>query len=252
MVVAGRQEFAAWENLDHVIASMAAEVPALAGATKAAPSAAFRMAGAKVPREPHCYSGRTAMLANINVSEPKFPDDPDTPLSFSMEGSPDQPPSALIPFAWSPGWNSYQAWNKFQEAIAGPLRGGNPGVRLVEPPTQPQQHYFRGVPAPFQRRDSEWLIVPLHHIFGSEELSIHSPGVKQLSPRAYLAMNDKDAERVGLGPEDRVEFTIADSTYRVALKIRSDLPQGLAGIPAGIEPLQRIQLPAWSRIVRAA
>ena len=65
-------------------------------------------------------------------------------------------------------------------------------------------------------------------------------------------MNDKDAERAGLRPEDRVEFTVAGSTYRVALTIRPDLPQGLAGIPAGIEPLQGIQLPAWSRIVRAA
>jgi len=252
MVDAGRQEFAAWENLDHVIASMAAEFPALAGTTETAPSAAFRMAGAKVPREPHRYSGRTAMLANINVSEPKPPSDLDSPLSFSMEGSPDQPPSALVPFAWSPGWNSYQAWNKFQEEIAGPLRGGNPGVRLVESAAQPEQEYFRDVPAPFLPHDGEWLIVPVYHIFGSEELSIHSPGVKQLSPRAYLAMNDKDAERAGLRAEDCVEFTIADSTYQVVLRVRSDLPQGLAGITAGIEPLQGIQRPAWSRIVRAA
>jgi NADH-quinone oxidoreductase subunit G len=252
MVAAGRQEFAAWENLDHVIASMVAEFPALAGAAQAAPSAAFRMAGAKVPREPHRYSGRTAMLANINVSEPKPPGDPDSPLSFSMEGSPDQPPSALVPFAWSPGWNSYQAWNKFQEEIAGPLRGGNPGVRLVETAAQPEQEYFRDVPAPFLPHDGEWLIVPVYHIFGSEELSTHSPGVKQLSPGAYLAMNDKDAERAGLRAEDPVEFTIAGSTYRVVLRMRSDFPQGLAGIPAEIEPLQGIQVPAWSRIVRAA
>lgn len=252
MVAAGRQEFAAWENLDHVITSMAVEVPALAAAPKAAPDSAFRMAGAKVPRQPDRYSGRTAMLANIDVSEPKPPDDPDSPLSFSMEGSPDQPPSPLIPFAWSPGWNSYQAWNKFQEEIAGPLRGGNPGVLLVETSVQTKQEYFRDVPAPFRPHDGEWLIVPVYHIFGSEELSIHSPGVKQLSPGAYLAMNDKDAERAGLRPEDPVEFTIAGSTHRAALRIRSDLPQGLAGIPAGIEPLQGIQLPAWSRIVRAA
>ncbi|HST79394.1 MAG TPA: NADH-quinone oxidoreductase subunit G, partial [Verrucomicrobiae bacterium] len=106
--------------------------------------------------------------------------------------------------------------------------------------------------APFLPRDGEWLIVPVYHIFGSEELSIDSPGVKQLSPGAYLAMNDKDAERAGLRPKDSVEFTVAGSKYRVVLRMRSDLPQGLAGIPAGIEPLQGIQLPAWSRIVRAA
>ena len=55
------------------------------------------------------------MLANISVHEPKPPEDPDSPLSFSMEGYPDEPPAALIPFFWSPGWNSIQAVNKFQE-----------------------------------------------------------------------------------------------------------------------------------------
>ena len=122
-----------WETLDDVVAALAAALPQLAAVTRAAPSADFRMAGAKVPREPHRYSGRTAMLANISVHEPKPPDDPDSPLSFSMEGNPDQPPSALLPFFWSPGWNSIQAVNKFQAEIGGPLRQGDPGVRLIEP-----------------------------------------------------------------------------------------------------------------------
>ena len=52
----------------------------------AAPSSKFRMAGAKIPREPHRYSGRTSITANISVVEPKPPDDPDSALSFSMEG----------------------------------------------------------------------------------------------------------------------------------------------------------------------
>ena len=64
-----------------------------AAVTRAAPSADFRIAGEKIPREPHRYSGRTSMLANISVHEPKPPDDPDSPLSFSMEGTPG--PAAL-------------------------------------------------------------------------------------------------------------------------------------------------------------
>src|SRR5262249_57333533 len=67
-----------------------------------------RMAGEKIPRQPHRYSGRTAMFANITVHEPKPPDDPDSPLSFSMEGYQGQPPSPLITRYWSPGWNSVQ------------------------------------------------------------------------------------------------------------------------------------------------
>ncbi|HEX5484022.1 MAG TPA: NADH-quinone oxidoreductase subunit NuoG, partial [Terriglobia bacterium] len=130
MLAAGRREAAAWQNLDEVDATMAESLPELAGAAKAAPSASFRAAGSKIAREPHRYSGRTAIDAGVNVSEPKPPGDPDTPLSFSMEGYADQPPPPLTPFFWTPGWNSIQAVNKFQDEIAGPLRGGDPGVRL--------------------------------------------------------------------------------------------------------------------------
>jgi NADH-quinone oxidoreductase subunit G len=46
---------------------------------------------------------------------------------------PRQPPPALIPRYWSPGWNSVQAINKFQIEGGGPLHGGDPGRRLIEP-----------------------------------------------------------------------------------------------------------------------
>jgi NADH-quinone oxidoreductase subunit G len=248
-VSAGHRESAAWENLDALLRVLGTDIPELARVAEAAPPAGFRMADEKIPREPHRYSGRTAMLANIDVSEPKPPDDPESPLSFSMEGNPEQPPSALIPFAWSAGWNSYQAWNKFQEEIAGPLRGGNPGVRLFEPQA-PAGEYFSDIPKPFQRRDGEWLIVPLYYIFGSEELSIHSPGVKQLSPTAYLAINEQDAKELGLRDEGKVEFVIGTVAHQASVRIRPDLPSGVAGIPAGIGPFQGSPLPTWSRIER--
>jgi NADH-quinone oxidoreductase subunit G len=252
MAAAGRHEFALWEKLDDVIVTLISSIPALARVAEAAPRSAFRIAGEKVPREPQRYSGRTAMLAHINVNEPKPPDDPDSALSYSMEGSPDQPPSALIPFAWSPGWNSYQAWNKFQEEIAGPLRGGNPGVRLLESTAQSDADYFRDVPPEFQRRDREWLIVPLYHIFGSEELSTHSQAVNQLAPLPYVAMNGQDAMKLNLRPEERVMVTIDGRSYDLPLKIRADLRAGVAALPAGIPPIQGINFPSWASIAGAS
>ena len=155
---------------------MATALPQLAPARDAAPPATFRMAGAKVPRSSHRSSGRTAVLANINVSEPKPPDDPDSPLSFSMEGTPNHPPGALIPFVWSPGWNSIQATNTYQKEIGGPLRGGDPGVRMFEPAPSNGQSYFSGIPSAFEPREGEWLLVPMHYIFGSDELSLLGAG----------------------------------------------------------------------------
>jgi NADH-quinone oxidoreductase subunit G len=126
-----------WPTFDDVCRAMAQAVPAFAKAPDAAPSAAFRQIGNKIPRQSPRFSGRTAITAQLNVSEPKPPDDPDSPLAFSMEGSREQPPPALIARYWAPGWNSVQALNKFQQEIGGPLRGGDPGVRLIEPEAKP-------------------------------------------------------------------------------------------------------------------
>ncbi len=146
-----------WHNLDDLLGAMSRILPELAAARDAAPSAAFRIAGARVPRAPHRESGRTAVLVNIDVSEPKPPDDSDSPLSYSMEGTPDKPPGALVPFFWSPGWNSIQAINTYQKEIGGPLRGGDAGVRMIEPAAANGQSYFSAIPEAFEPRPDEWL-----------------------------------------------------------------------------------------------
>jgi NADH-quinone oxidoreductase subunit G len=231
-----------WASLDEAISRTAAALPQLAPAVNAAPPATFRAAGDKFPREPHRYSGRTAMLANITVHEPAPPLDHDTPLSFSMEGNPDQPPSPLIPFFWSPAWNSIQSVNKFQSEIAGPLRGGNPGVRLIEP-TGGEAPARPAVPPAFEPRAGEWLVVPLWHTFGSEEFSRDAPAVAQLAPEPYLALAPADAAGFG----ERVEVL----GQKVPLRILPDLPRGVAGIPAGVPPFEGIVMPTWSEVAKA-
>ena len=74
-----------WTQLDHVTAAVAASAPQLARIVDAAPSAAFRIKGMKLAREPLRYSGRTAMRADISVHEPRTPQDNDTAFAFSME-----------------------------------------------------------------------------------------------------------------------------------------------------------------------
>lgn len=228
-----------WPNLDHLISDLGAAIPDLADIRQAAPPAQFRMAGAKIPREPHRYSGRTAMLANIDLNEPPPPADADSQLAFSMEGNPDQPPSPLIPFFWSPGWNSIQATNKYQSEIAGSLRGGDPGARLIEP-RQGGAAYFTSIPTGFRTRNDEWLIIPLFHIFGSEELSYHAPAVAQLFPDLYVALNSEDARAFGC------EVELLGRTLPV--KAVSSLPRGVAGLPSGFRSLGGLELPLWARI----
>jgi NADH-quinone oxidoreductase subunit G len=94
------------------------------------------------------YSGRTAMNAHLAVSETGVSKDPDSPLAFSMEGIQESPPSSLVPFYWTPGWNSVQALYNYLDETNGSMKGGNPGIRLIEPAESHNDSYFRINPGP--------------------------------------------------------------------------------------------------------
>jgi NADH-quinone oxidoreductase subunit G len=167
-----------------------------------------------------------------------------------MEGASLQPPSALQPFFWTPGWNSIQAVNKFQSEIGGPLHGGDPGIRLFEPSQGGE--YFTAVPAAFSRDEAEWMVLPIEHIFGSEELSLQAPGVAELAFKPYLALNAADAASLHLDENaGDVEIELGGVKQRLPLKVLPDLPAGVAGIPTGLTEAFGEEFPVWRRIERA-
>jgi NADH-quinone oxidoreductase subunit G len=246
---AGRGEEAPWETLDAITGALAGAMPAFAPIAQLAPPAGPQAAGAKIPRQQHRASGRTAMLANISVHEPRPPDDPDSPLAFSMEGLLTQAPPALITEFWSPGWNSAQAVNKFQSEVGGPLHGGAPGLRLIEPAGEGRPAYFAAVPPVFEAREGALLAVPLYHIFGSEELSVLAPGIAELAPQPYLALNPADAEALGVADGDAL--TGAGDGPPVAARLLPSLPRGIVGVPAGVPGLSGPRAGEWRPVGRA-
>jgi NADH-quinone oxidoreductase subunit G len=252
MLSSGRSDAPPWKNLDSIISDLAVAFPVFAPATAAAPLASFRIAGEKIPRQPHRYSGRTAMTANISVQEPKSLEDADSPLAFSMEGYQGIPPAPLIARFWSPGWNSVQAVNKFQSEIAGPLLGGDPGKRLLEPKSGSAtgHSYFEDVPKPFQRRPDEWLVVPSLHIFGSEELSALSPAIAERIPVPCVGLNPEDASVLSVKEGERVELMAGAVRYELPIAFRPAVPAGVALLPVGLPGLQMVSLPAWATIRR--
>ncbi|MFJ2549601.1 NADH-quinone oxidoreductase subunit NuoG [Pseudomonas sp. NPDC087612] len=230
-----------WTQLDHVTSACAAVAPQLSGIVNAAPSASFRIKGMKLAREPLRYSGRTAMRANISVHEPRTPQDKDTAFAFSMEGySGSAEPRSQVPFAWSPGWNSPQAWNKFQDEVGGHLRAGDPGTRLIE--TQGDKlNWFASVPAAFAPARGTWQAVPFYHLFGSEENSSRAAPVQERIPEAYVALAKSEADRLGVNDGALLSLNVAGVALRLPLRINEELgaglvalPKGLAGIPPAI------------------
>jgi NADH-quinone oxidoreductase subunit G len=244
MVASGHSEASTWRTLDDITAALAKALPVFEAIPEIAPPAGFRVTGQKIPRQSPRYSGRTAMRANIDVSEPKPPEDPDSPLSFSMEGYEGEPPAALIPRFWAPGWNSIQSVNKFQEEVAGPLRGGDPGRRLIEPAQAAKIAYFDQIPPAFEPREGEWLIIPIHHIFGSEELSILTPGIAERAPQPYLVLNPDHAADPPMKEGEAVELSINGTVYCLPVKFMPTLPVGIAGVPVGLPELPGMVRPA--------
>jgi len=223
-----------WTQLDHVIDACIAALPQLAGIKDAAPDASFRIRGQKLARSPIRSSGRTAIRANISVHEPRQPQDKDTMFAFSMEGN-NQPSAARsqIPFAWAPGWNSPQAWNKFQDEVGGKLRNGDPGVRLFEA-GDAQLGWFDVVPAAFAGESNSWRVAPYFHLFGSEEMSQRSAVIQQRMPEPYVMVNPADAAKLGVNAGSSVEFSCAGETLRLPVRFSETLQAGQVGLPLGM------------------
>jgi NADH-quinone oxidoreductase subunit G len=240
-----------WSGLDELISAMAGEIAVLHECTRVAPNARFRISGQKVARQAFRSSGRTAMLANVSVHEPKPPQDSDSALAFSMEGFQGQPPSPLIARYWAPGWNSVQSLNKFQSEVGGPLRGGDPGIRLLEPKSKPGLQYSTSIPEAVRTDGATLHVVPGHHIFGSEELSNRSPGVASCAPAPYVGLNPDDLSRLGVEEGEAVMLDMDGCVFHGTVRVIPSLATGLAVVPTGLRDGPVVPLPARAKLAKS-
>lgn len=225
-----------WSQLDHVIADCVAALPQFAGIVDAAPKASFRIRGQKLAREPHRYSGRTAMLANQSVHEQRQPQDKDTAFAFSMEGN-NSPtaPRQQIPFAWAPGWNSPQAWNKFQDNVGGHLKGGDSGVRLFDRLAKRPARTFVA-PAVVVANPESFRLVPMHHIFASGEFTVKTPAMESRIPEAVFAVGEQDATRLNVQDGQKITVKAGETSIVLPVQVIDYLPTGYIGYPVGLAP----------------
>jgi NADH-quinone oxidoreductase subunit G len=63
-----------WIELNDVLRALVESDSLFSPILEIAPLEGFRIVGQEIPRQPHRYSGRTAMQANVSVHEPKPPD----------------------------------------------------------------------------------------------------------------------------------------------------------------------------------
>lgn len=228
----GRNDMA-WQHVDDVLDALAAQAE-FSGVDGVAPPASTRShSGQKVPRATHRYSGRTAMYAAASVHEPKAAVDDDTPLSFSMEGLNRDQSGGLVPYVWSPGWNSNQALFKFQQEVGGSLRGGDPGVRLAPCETGEQTTI---APADGGSASTGLRLVHLPQLFGSEELSAYAPAITARMQAPWIVLHPDDASELGVAEGDGVECV----GHSLEVRVDVNMALGFAAVTVGMP-----EAPAW-------
>ena len=94
-------------------------------------------------------------------------------------------------------------------------------------------------------------MVPLPHIFGSDELSVLSPSVEGRSPRPYIALNALDAERLQTVEGDVLQVRIGKQVFDLPVILKNELPEGLAGIPYNLPSMPGIAWPAKGVLTKA-
>lgn len=237
-----------WSTWDGLVDAVSAEIPELMRVKEAAPASGFRIEGMKIPRQPHRYSGRTSMTAHLDIHEHEPRPDLDSPLAFSMEGYQGIPPAPLTARYWAPGWNSVQSLNRFQQEVGGPLIGGCPGKRLIEPSPEGAADHLAAIPEPFAPTEGILLFIPLYHVFGTEELSSLSGPVSEVAPGPCVVINRGDAEMLGIMQGMKIEIVIKDVLLQLPARLSIDIAKGVAGIYAGLKGAEWVDLPQYGII----
>ncbi|MGE6246596.1 NADH-quinone oxidoreductase subunit NuoG [Psychrobacter proteolyticus] len=245
-----------WTQLDDVINALIVTHPKLAGIKGAAPDADYRITGLKIARQPRRYSGRTAMRAPISVHEPMQPKDLDTGLTFSMEGySGKETPSSMIPFANAAGWNSPQAWNKYQDKVGGHLKNGDPGVRLFDQLARLETRQYIAPEAmsatTTDMQQGQAKLVPIYNIYASSMMASRSPIVAEQLPVAAWRIGMDDAKDWSIAAGDYLAIEIDKQQITLPVQIVGYLAEGCIGYPVGQVSIIHPSMPASVRKVDA-
>jgi len=155
-------------------------------------------------------------------------------------------------FAWAPGWNSPQAWNRFQDEVGGASLKGDAGTRLIEAHADAHLNYFNEIPAAFVASTTKLRVAPLYHIFGSEELSAQASVVDEKIPAPYVAISAQDAARLGVQDNATVIVRIANQNIRLPVKISATLAVGSVGLPVGLAGVPAFVGETWAQVMQEA
>lgn len=235
-------EQANWQHVSEIWPRLTQKFPKLQVIEELGPDHEYRINGLKVARQSHRNSGRTAVNARQKVAEQLPIQDPDAPMSFTMEGIQSTEDTSLQANIWSPGWNSNQAIHKFQNSINASRNEISTGKFLQRSVSNLSDWSFdkdNNINLEHEREDKlnepvkKFYLHPLYRMFGSGELSAKASAIESIITMSFIQMNPYDAQTLGLNADDELEISINKSAYRVRLTVSPFMPKGNVGFSKG-------------------
>lgn len=173
-----------------------------------------------------------------------------------MEGySGKQTPSSMIPFASAAGWNSPQAWNKYQDNVGGHLKNGDPGVRMFDQLARLETRQYVAPEAiavtTTDIQQGHAKLVPIHNIYASSMMASRSPIVAEQLPVAAWRIGMDDAKDWNIANGDYLAIEIDKQQITLPVQIVGYLAEGCIGYPVGQVSIIHPSMPASVRKVDA-
>ena len=152
----------------------------------------------------------------------------------------DQPPE-LTPFYWSPGWNSNQSLQKFQDDVDGPLQSSSAGQRLIEKKTDVDANFLLSapsrlklsVPKKVKINNDQYQLTPIYCIHGSEEMSSYTDEISELAGEAFIAIGKNIAENLCVKNGDGLIVTRSGTKTSLEVKILNRIASSCVGFSVG-------------------
>ncbi|CAL4319369.1 NADH-quinone oxidoreductase subunit NuoG [Buchnera aphidicola] len=225
-----------WNYTHDVLKHCISKISDFKNSNFSSPNSKFRIFNQKVPRSPNRFSGRAVAHSDFSIHERQQPKDHDSMFSFSNEGSTIyEKYSTCIPFVSSPGWNSSNAWNKFQDEIFGNIYAGNPGVKLFRnAKIHLEERNFKNIYLKKKISKNSFIVSPIFNLFWSDEISQYSNVFKKKKIFLKSFINIKDAQRKNICKEG-LEFKIKykKNIFKIFIYFSKILKSGQISIPIG-------------------
>lgn len=221
------------ESIDDISKDLALDLGVSEHSFKKLYDSEFRILGQKVPRQSSEVSGRTALLANLNIHEQKPPSDPDSPFAFSMEGARKKIPLPLLSSSGSPKWNSVQASFKTILSPAAQQPDAFGGVRLFHKNGTKTKTIF----APTEKKLLEapnFYVVPKYNIFASFSNARFSSSMAKRMPDVEAEMSTSDAANLGFSGFASIVLETENGNFSLLAKTKDDVPPGVLLLPFGL------------------